>query len=132
MAAVSSDGTVTAVGEGTATITCTLAQNQDITETVEITVTAAAGAYVAFNGALPDTLAEQESATISASFYEDGQTTAEPVTFSLSGPDGGEYSADIDGNEITITCWERSGTPLVITAESGGYSAQHTIRLEAW
>lgn len=126
------NGTVTAVGEGTATITCALAQNPDITETVEIAVTAAEGTYVAFNGALPESLAEQESAVISASYYEDGEETDETVAFTLSGPAAEAYSADIDGNDITVTCWERSETPLTITAACGEHTAAHTLRLEAW
>lgn len=132
--AVDGNGTVTAAGEGTATITCTLAQNTGITESVEISVTAGEGAYVAFDGALPDSLAEQESVTISASLYLDGQKTDEPVRFSFSGPSGGEFSAETDGeeNEITVTCWERSDTPLTITAAYGEHTARHTISLEAW
>lgn len=131
---VDADGTVTAVGEGSAVLTCTLEQNPDITETVEITVSAAEGAYVAFNGAIPDSLAEQESVVISVSYYEDGTETAEPVSFSFSGPAADKYTADVDEdtNTVTITCWERSDIPLTVTASAGGESATHEISLEAW
>lgn len=131
---VNADGTVAAVGDGSAVLTCTLEQNTDITETVEITVSAAEGAYVAFNGAVPDSLTEQESAVISASYYEDGTETAEPVSFSFSGPAADKYTADVDEdtNTVTITCWERSDIPLTVTASAGGQSATHDISLEAW
>lgn len=131
---VDADGTVTAVGEGSAVLTCTLEQNPDIEETVEIIVSAAEGSYVAFNGAVPDTLTEQESAVISASYYEDGTETAEPVSFSFSGPSADKYTADVDEdtNTVTITCWERSDIPLTVTASAGGQSATHEISLEAW
>ena len=131
---VDADGTVTAVGEGSAVLTCTLEQNPDITETVEITVSAAEGAYVAFNGAVPDSLTEQESAVISASFYEDGSETEELVSFRFSGPAADKYTADVDEstNTVTITCWERSDIPLTVTASAGGQSATHEISLEAW
>lgn len=131
---VDADGTVTAVGEGSAVLTCTLEQNPDITETVEIAVSAAEGAYVAFNGAVPDSLTEQESAVISASYYEDGTETGETVSFSFSGPSADKYTADVaeDTNTVTITCWERSDIPLTVTASAGGQSATHEISLEAW
>lgn len=129
---VDQNGVVTAVSTGTATITCTLAQNMDITESVEIGVEEPAEAYIAFSGALADTIAEQESATFSAAFYEDGAETDNPLSFSFSGPLNGEYSVETDGNTVKIYCWERSDTPVVITAEYGGYKAEHTIRLEAW
>lgn len=131
---VDADGTVTAVGEGSAVLTCTLEQNPDIKETVEIAVSAAEGSYVAFNGAVPDSLTEQESAVISASFYEDGTETAEPVSFSFSGPSADKFTADVDEdtNTVTITCWERSDIPLTMTATAGGKTATHSISLEAW
>ena len=129
---VDMNGTVTAVSEGTATITCTLAQNTNITETVEIGVETPAAAYVAFSGALPASIAEQQSATISAAYYEDGAETDEPISFSFSGPLNGEYSVETDGNTLTVFCWERCDTPLVITAEYGGFTASWTLILEAW
>lgn len=129
---IDAEGVVTAVGEGTATITCTLAQNPAIQETVQIGVETPAEAYVAFNGALPNSIAEQESVSISAAFYENGEETGEEVSFGFAGPLNGEYSAEIGGNTVTIYCWERSDTPLIVTAEYGEYSVSHEIALEAW
>lgn len=129
---VQQDGTVSAVSTGTATITCFLAQNQDIYETIEIGVETPSEAYIAFSGAIPDSIAEQESATISAEYYEGGTETGEIVSFNFDGPANGEYSVDVDGNSVTIYCWERSDTPLVITAKYGDYKVEHTIQLMAW
>lgn len=132
VAEIDENGNVTAVGEGTATITCILEQNQEITETMEITVESAAGTYVAFSGAMPDSIAEQESAAISAACYMDGEETEETVSFTFSGPPETAYTADVAGNTVTITCWERSETPLTVTARYGDYTATHDIALEAW
>lgn len=119
---IDAEGEITAVGEGDATITCRLAQNPEIAETVTILVESAAGAYVAFSGAMPAAIAEQESAVISAAYYENGAATEQPVTFTLSGPPETAYSYEIDGNTITIYCWERSEVPLVVTATREGSS----------
>lgn len=129
---VDSNGRITAEGEGTATITCRLAQNTEISETVEILVESAEGAYVAFSGALPASIAEQESVVIAAAYYEDGAATEDIVTFALSGPPETAYSYEIDENTVTIRCWERSDTPLTVTAAHGGETAEHEITLEAW
>lgn len=129
---VDASGTVTAVREGTAEITCTLAQNPEITETVQITVSSAEGTYVAFDGALADSIAEQETAVFTASFYRDGVAEDTDIEFTLSGPPERCYSADVAGNTVTVACWERSTVPLVIRAEANGEAAEHTVRLEAW
>lgn len=129
---IDAQGVVTAVGEGSATITCTLEQNQNIRETMRIGVETPAEAYVSFCGALPTCVSEQESVSITAAFYENGEETDAEISFGFDGPLNGEYSAEIEGNTVTIYCWERSNTPLTVTALYGEYSAAHTITLDAW
>ena len=129
---VSDDGDVTAVGEGTAYITCTLAENREIGESVKIDVSADAGNYVSFSGALASSITEQQSAVFEAAYYEDGEATDEPVEFSFSGPESWCYSVEPDGNSVLVRCWERSDAPLVITARYGAHEAVHSVRLEAW
>lgn len=121
---IDADGVVTAVGEGEAVITCALAQNPEITETAEIQVVAASNTYVAFFGAIPDQIVEQENAVISAALYDFGQATDEPLTYILSGPSEDHYSVFQEGNTLTIWCWERSDIPLTVTAI---YHADRTI-----
>lgn len=129
---IDAEGVVTAVGEGNAIITCALEQNPSIHESMTITVEGATASYVAFCGALPASVAEQESVVLEAAYYENGEETDEPVNFGFSGPVDGNYSVEVDGNKVTIYCWERSNKPLVVTAEHNGEIATHTLRLEAW
>lgn len=129
---VSEDGVVSASGEGTATITCTLEQNPDIYESVEISVSSAEAVYIAFSGALPEVIMEQTSVELEALVYENGQATDDIVTFTLSGATKTAYSYEIDGNTLTINCWEGSDNPLVVTASYDSYSVTHEITLEGW
>lgn len=121
---VDADGNVMAVGNGSAVLKCTLEQNPDIEETVTIEVVQGSDTYVAFSGAVPDRISEQESATISAAMYEKGAATDEPITFILSGPPEDAYSYEQEGNTLTVWCWERSETPLTVTAV---YQANRTL-----
>ena len=129
---IDENGVVTAVGEGSATITCTLAQNEQIQASMEIGVETPKQAYVAFSGSLPDSIEEQSNASFSAVYYENGQPTQQEIRFGFAGPLGGEYSTETEGNTVTVYCWERSDTPLVITAECAGEEAAHTVSLDAW
>lgn len=129
---IDENGVVTAVGEGSATITCTLAQNEQLQASMEIGVETPKQAYVAFSGRLPDSIEEQSSASFSAVYYENGQPTQQEISFGFAGPHGGEYSTATEGNTVTVYCWERSDTPLVITAECAGEEATHTVSLDAW
>ena len=129
---VDENGNITAVGEGTATVTCRLEQNPAIIAEAEITVSEAAGGYVAFSGAIPVYIAEQESASFTAQYYVNGEAGSEPVEFVLTGPPRHCYSTTREGNTLTVYCWERSSVPLVITASYEDHTATHTARLEAW
>lgn len=129
---ISAEGVVRAVGEGTATITCTLEQNPDISEAVEIAVSAIEGAYVAFSGALPTSVAEMQFVEIEAAYYENGEATDEPIVFTVSGPENYCYSLSAEGNVLTVTCWERSDTPMLITASHDGHTATCQLVLEGW
>lgn len=129
---IDADGIVTATGEGTATVTCSLEQNPEISQSIEIGVETPTEAYISFCGALPDSVCEQESVSLTAAYYENGEATEAEVSFDFAGPLNGEYSAETDGNTVTIFCWERSDTPLTVTARYGAHTVSHVIELEAW
>ena len=126
---VDENGLVKAVGEGSATVTVTLAQNPDITQAVDIAVAAAGDGYVAFTSTPLTALHSLETAEISAAWFENGTVTDDVVTFSFSGADEDAYSADVSGNKATLTCYGLSDKPLIVTAAHGDSTAQMSIEL---
>lgn len=134
VATVDETGTVTAIKSGTAVITCALAENPSIWQEFTIEVSGAqTGASIVWKEIAPDELAQYESATISAVVFENGEETEKGVAFALSGPEeGAYYSAETNGNSVTVTCWLPSPTPLVITATADGAENRATIRLKGW
>lgn len=131
VAVVDADGDITAMGEGTATITVTLAQNPDITEPVDITVTDAGERFIAFTSTPVSSLKEYESVVISAAVFENGRETTEDVSFGFSGPANGVYGVTRTAgeNQITLTAYGPSQIPLTVTAETDDLSTSMEIRL---
>lgn len=123
-------GTVTAVAEGNASIIVSLAQNPDITKTVEIEVPAAESAYVAFTTTIPDKLHEYDEITVTADYFEDGLPTGNALEFSFTGPKDGSFTVKhLLGNVYTVESYFASSTPLTITARYGEYAATATVYL---
>lgn len=130
---VTNDGTITAVAEGTATITATLSQNPQYSASMTLTVTETEDG-VSFTSTIPQTLGAFESATISAAYFVDGESQAVPLNWTATGADETAYSCDVaaGGESVTIQCFGYSPTPLVITAEHNGESATASIALEGF
>lgn len=127
---VDENGVVTAVGEGTASITVTLAQNEAISQTVEIEVPAAENEYVAFTTTIPKNLHEYDALTVKAAYFESGEATVTELKFSFSGPENGAYTVEqTDTNTYKITTYRASIVPLTITAEYEGHSAEAVINI---
>ena len=150
---VDENGLVTAVGEGAASVTVSLAQNTDITQTVEIEVPAAETEYVAFTTTLPNRMHEWESIEIGAAFFQNGLKTNYTVEISVDGAQPGAFSVvrdysdegvalsdtvhsneteagDVDfDNRITLTAYHASQKPVTITASYGSYTATAEIYL---
>ena len=127
---VDEDGVCEAVGEGTATITCFLQENMGISSTIEITASQSlTGAYVEFVNDLPDSLRAYDSVACEADYFVNGVKQNDAVSYSFNWANGNIYGISVNGNELTITCYAPSDTPLVVTASCGGYSATQTISL---
>lgn len=128
---VNHNGVVTAVAEGSATITATLVQNHEITANYEISVTQTEDG-VQFTSAIPASLCAYESATVSAAYFENGAETQDALNWGFSGADTTAYSATVsaDGKSAVIKCFGFSEQPLTVTATYGEYSATKKIRLE--
>ena len=127
---VDEGGVCEAVGEGTATITCFLQENMGISSTIEITASQSlTGAYVEFVNDLPDSLRAYDSVACEADYFVNGVKQNDAVSYSFNWANGNIYGISVNGNELTITCYAPSDTPLVVTASCGGYSATQTISL---
>lgn len=131
VASVDEAGNVTANEEGTAEITCRLAQNENIMSTYTVTVAGAqSGGRVVFLQDVPVQLRMYQSVTLEAEYMENGEMTGVPVEYTLSGADPAAYTAEISGNAVTITCWGGSLAPLRVTAKYEQYEASAEIGLK--
>lgn len=130
VATVSEDGIVEAVGEGQVQITCTIAENTNITSSVDINVVAqSAEPHVDFTTPVPSIVKAFETITISAAYYENAEPTENIISYELSEADPNSYSYEVDGNTLTIKTWTASFDPLVITASYNGVSNVAEIQI---
>ena len=110
---------------------CRLVQNREVFQAMEITVVPTDGEKeIAFLGNVPDLLRAYETLTLEAAVFENGAETDEAITFTCSGAEESAYTAKIDGNKISVTCWHASAQTLKITAANGEIFAEAKIRLE--
>ena len=131
IATVDENGVVTAVAEGTTTITATLEQNPDKQMSTAITVASVdTEPHVAFDTTIPNYLPYGRTLTVSATYYENGEETEEPITWTVTGADEDAYELSTEGNTATIKCWGGSVEPAVITASHGALNASATVYLQ--
>lgn len=127
---INADGQVTAVSSGTAQITATLVQNTAVTATVELVVAEVVNEpYVAFNGVIPQSVEQYDTATLTATFYENGVATDKPITWTFSGANPRSYTTTINGNSVEIYCVLADNIPLTVTASCEGKTAETNIAL---
>lgn len=127
---VSETGVASSEGTGTATITCTLAQNPNYSSSITISVLESAElSSLDWATAIPKSIVQYQSATIAAEVIG---TEKVPISYSFSGAAKECYEAKQEGNTITITCWYASDVPLTVTAEANGETISATIALEGW
>lgn len=129
VAEVDDTGTVTGIAPGACDITCALVQNPAVTSTWRIIVAEAAALDAAFLQEPPASLAAYETCILEAARFVGGQQTAASAAWQFSGADPAAYSAQVDGNRVTLQCWGPSETPLTVTADFGDVSAAAMIRL---
>lgn len=130
---VSESGLVTALSLGNAVVEATLAQNTSIKASVSISATGSVNApYVQFTGFSDTSISQYDSEIYTAAYFENGEQTDAPIEWSFSGASEVDYTAEIDGNSVMITCDSASDIPLVITATCNGYSAMVSVSLEGY
>ena len=124
-------GNVTAVGEGDCTITAVLVQNPEWSGSYAVSVAqSVSGAH--WSADPVERLSPYQTAALTAVYTENGVETEDAVVWTYSGADESAYTAEEDGNTVTITCWAGSAAPLRVTASCKGQSVSAEIALEGW
>ena len=135
IATVDASGNVTAISEGTAVITVTLAQNPEITATAEITVTEADTAdEIVFDPDLPTALRQMQTYAGTARVMNGAESTGKKLTMTAYGAtEEADAAFDPDTGKMTIACYEPSETPLSLVFKAeGGITVTRIIRLEGY
>nr|DAF90864.1 MAG TPA: head closure knob [Siphoviridae sp. ctnMR5] len=117
---------------GTATIRAVLAQNTTVYSELTVSVSETIKTpYVAFDGVIPTEIAQYQTATVTATYYETNLPTQEPLNWNLSGAALDTYNSEIsqDRRSVVIECVKSSKKPLIITATYGNYEATVQIDL---
>lgn len=133
VASVDEYGNVTAIANGNAVITCTLLENQSVSDTFDVTVIERESAnYVDFITPIPTTIKTFDTITIEAAYFEDGIQTADIVNFSIKAIPSNAYTATINGNKVTIQTWLPTTAPIGISAECNGMYESAVIDVEGY
>ncbi len=133
IATVDSNGLVSGITAGQATITATLQQNPSVTTTFKLQVNASAGlSYVAFTSVVPAQITQYQTQSITANYFENGVITAKTIEWDFSGADPTSYYVELDGNTANITCLNADTTPLTVTISYNGYTNSANIQLEGY
>ena len=130
VATVDATGLVTAIAPGTCVITAALEQNPDITATFVITVEEAESGETAvrFASTIPSMLTPYTAIRLTAEVIAGGEVTQDIVKWTFGGADTSAYTTEVDGNTVTIRCWQGSVKPLQVTASYG--ETMDTARIE--
>lgn len=127
---VDEDGVVTAVGEGNATVRVVLSQNNEIRQSINISVAATGESRVMITSTPVTVLDEQDSCIITAAYIEDGIETEDDVTFTFSGPPIKAYKATrIGKNKYEVKCFNAAKEPLKVTVTAHNTEDVMMIRL---
>ena len=130
VATVDNDGVITPQGAGSCYIVARLEQNPNITGDFLLFVSDTAGDGIYWENPPQAALAQTQSCTAQATYFNGGVATADPVTFSFSGAEAGAYGVElVDINGVTITCYKPCDTPLTVTATCNGKSISADITL---
>ena len=131
VATVDENGEVTAVGEGSCNIVCTLKQNDEIWSAWPVAVESAEEGYsVDFASTPPNVLRAYGNAVLTAVCLQDGETVEGTVEWTFAGADETAYSYAINENTVTISCWGGSVEPLTVTASWMDHNVSVVIHLE--
>ncbi len=129
VATVDESGIVTANANGYCQITCTLCENTNVSDTIDINVVASPAGYVDFVTPVPKLIKSYQTVEIRAAYFENGEDTGNDITYALGGANPNAYDYSLSGNSLIIKTYEPSDEPLVITASYGDVNAVEKLRI---
>ena len=130
---VDDNGLVTALEGGAEVIEAVLAENPSIVAKVSITATVETNEpYVKFTSFSDTSISQYDSEMYTAAYFENGVQTDQEIVWSFSGASDVDYTAEIEGNSVMISCDSASDIPLILTASCNGYSASVSVSLEGY
>lgn len=116
---VSDSGVISALplvsAGATATITVSLAQNPEITQSFKVKVNQSSGTRIEFTSNVPERLRAYESIVIRASLFSGNEEFPDELTLTCSGPPTSLYAVEnVERNAWKITAYGASNTPLTV------------------
>lgn len=129
---VDENGNVTAIGEGSAVVTVSLAQNPDITAlyTVEVTENAAETQFLILPP-LPESMRALDEYQGQVTVLENGVGINVPMTLTASGAETWAYSASLTSDgALSINCFAGSTKPLELKIQAADKAYEATIQLK--
>lgn len=134
IATVNENGVVAANTTGNCQIIASLLENPNVYASFDLSVEEAqTTSYTAFNGFIPQSITQFETVTINAAYYQNGEITDFPLTWSFAGAKNC-YIATTAINTLSteIMCVSPSSEPLTITVEYDGITSSIQIALEGY
>lgn len=131
IATVSPDGMIVSIAPGVTNVKAVLNQNTNIYDIFQITVVEAEteDERIEWITPVPETLQVFDSIRIKAAHIVNGVRTDDPVYFSFTNVNQNTYSAEVDGNSVSITAYVADNNPLVVTAYCGDIVVKKEIQL---
>lgn len=129
VATVDENGIVTANAKGYCQITCTLGENTNVSDTIDINVIASPAGYVDFVTPVPKSIKSYQTVEIRAAYFENGEDTGNDITYALGRANPNAYDYSLSGNSLIIKTYEPSDEPLEITASYGDVNAVAKMRI---
>lgn len=127
---ISPEGEIIPLRAGNAAVKVTLAQNEKITQTMEVEVVEVGDSKAIFTCTPVSVLDEFDSCIITAAYLQYGLKTDEDVEFTFSGPAKNAYKATkIGKNQYEIKCYNASKVPLTVTVSAHDTSDTMVISL---
>lgn len=131
---VDETGTLHPVSAGSALVSATLDQNQNLLCTVGVTVQSSIEPYVDFTSNVPTSISQYQTVTLSAAYFVDGESTENGISWKFSGASTDKYYTNISEDTLTCTiqCLSPSSQQLTINISCNGAEKETSVVLEGY